>query len=195
MITIRLIDKYQTRTIQSEFRATENENEPIVEGYFAVFDSETELFPGVFETIDRGAFAGTLDDDVRALVNHDTNLVLGRNKAGTLELRTDAHGLYGRIKINTKDTDAMNLYQRVARGDVSQCSFGFEILQEDADFREDGTSHFKVERVKLWEVSPCTFPAYEDTGIKARAAQVEEHKKRALEAWKNKQREEIKKWR
>lgn len=189
------ISGFQTRTIQSDFRATENETEPIVEGYFAVFDSETELFPGIFETIDRGAFAGTLDDDVRALVNHDTNLVLGRNKAGTLELRTDAHGLYGRIKINAKDTDAMNLYHRVARGDVSQCSFGFQILQEDADFRDDGTSHFKVERVKLWEVSPCTFPAYEDTGIKARAAQVEEHKKRALEAWKNRKREELKKWR
>lgn len=171
---------------------TRDEQNPIIEGYFAVFDVETELFPRVFETIDRDAFDGALVDDVRALVNHDTTLVLGRNKSGTLELNTDEIGLFGRIFVNTADTDAMNLYHRVQRGDVTQCSFGFEIIDEDSEYREDGTAHHTIKRVKLYEVSVCTFPAYPDTGVEARKAQFEEHKKRELEAWKNEQRGKLK---
>lgn len=181
----------QIRTITSVLE-TRNEANPIIEGHFAVFDVETELFPRTYEMIDRGAFDGALVDDVRALINHDTTLVLGRNKAGTLELSTDDIGLFGRIHINTADTDAMNLYQRVKRGDVTQCSFGFDIIEEDRDFREDGTAHFTVKKVKLYEVSPCTFPAYPDTGIEARMKQVAEHDRRAMELWKTIQKERLK---
>lgn len=70
---------------------------------------------------------------VRALIDHETRLVLGRSKAGTLELREDSHGLWGKIRINPNDTDAMNLYNRVKRGDVDQCSFGFNIVKEDTE--------------------------------------------------------------
>src|SRR5690606_33485190 len=101
-----------------------------IEGYWVVFNQETELWPGAFEEIAPTAFDGSLDRDVRALINHDSTLVLGRTKAGTLELRVDSHGLWGRVKINPKDTDAVNLYERVKRGDVDQCSFGFNILDE-----------------------------------------------------------------
>lgn len=181
----------QIRTIKSTLETRDDAN-PVIEGHFAVFDVETELFPHTYETIDRGAFDGALVDDVRALINHDTTLVLGRNKAGTLELSTDDIGLFGRIYINTADTDAMNLYQRVKRGDVSQCSFGFDIIEEDRDYREDGTVHFKVKKVKLYEVSPCTFPAYPDTGIEARRKQVEELSRRALEAWRTREKARLK---
>lgn len=181
----------QIRTMACDLK-TRDEQNPVIEGHFAVFDVETELYPRVFETIDRSAFDGALVDDVRALVNHDTTLVLGRNKAGTLELATDEIGLYGSIRINPADTDAMNLYHRVQRGDVTQCSFGFDILDEDSEYREDGTSHFKIKKVRLYEVSVCTFPAYPDTGVTARKAQIEEHKQRALEAWKEKQKERLK---
>lgn len=170
---------------------TRDESAPLIEGYFAVFDVETELAPSVFEIIDRNAFDGALVDDVRALVNHDTTLVLGRNRAGTLELKTDDIGLFGSISINASDTDAMNLYHRVQRGDVSQCSFGFEILDDESEYREDGTAHFRIKKVKLYEVSVCTFPAYPDTGVEARMAQAEEYKKRAVEAWKKKQKERL----
>lgn len=189
---MKRIDK-QTRTFMGTLKTRDEEN-PIIEGHFAVFDVETELYPGVFETIDRGAFDGALVDDVRALINHDSTLVLGRNKAGTLDLSTDDIGLYGVTRINVADTDAMNLYHRVRRGDVTQCSFGFDILDEDAEYRDDGTAHFTIKKVRLYEVSVCTFPAYPDTGVQARQQQIDDHNKRSLEAWREIKKERIKKW-
>lgn len=180
----------QTRTING--LRTRDTEEPIIEGYFAVFDTETELYPGVFERIERGAFDETLNDDIRALVNHDTTLVLGRNKAGTLELSVDDRGLFGVIRVNAGDSDAMNLYRRVERGDVTQCSFGFDIKDETRDFRDDGTAHFGLRKVELYEVSVCTFPAYEDTGVETRKKQVKEYKQRALEAWREEMKERVK---
>ena len=94
-----------------------------IEGYFAVFGSEYRMWENAIETIDEDAFNETVDGDVRALVNHDSTLVLGRTTAGTLTLRVDRTGLWGSILINRSDQDAMNLYERVKRGDVSQCSF------------------------------------------------------------------------
>ena len=137
------------------------------------------------------AFDGQTDADVRALINHDTTLVLGRTTAGTLRLRTDDKGLFGEIDINPKDTEAMNLYERVKRGDVNQCSFGFQITEEEVDFRDDGSAHWEINGVKLYEVSPCTFPAYSATGIEARKNELEEHKERKLTVWKRGMKERI----
>ena len=155
-----------------------------IEGYFSVFNSPYEVCPGCTETVAPGAFTNTLGGDIRALCDHDTGKVLGRVKAGTLELREDSHGLWGRITINPNDRDAVNLYERVKRGDVDQCSFGFEIVKEDADFRDDGSVHFTLREVKLYEVSVVTFPAYEDTSVSARMKDVAEIKKRKLDAWR-----------
>lgn len=174
----------QMRSCASEFTTRESGEDLVIEGYFSVFNSNYELWPGATESIAEGAFDGTLSDDVRALINHDTTLVLGRTKAGTLELKVDSRGLWGSIKINPKDNDAMNLYERVKRGDVDQCSFGFDILDEETEFREDGSIHWTIKSVKLYEVSCCTFPAYEDTSIAARQKQVEDIQKRKNEAWK-----------
>jgi len=183
----------QTRSLQTNITATraEQENEMYIEGYFAVFNTETELWRGAFESIDPGAFDETLSNDIRALINHDTNLVLGRNKAGTLELKVDSRGLWGRIKINPNDTDAVNLYERVKRGDVDQCSFGFNILEEDVEYRDDGTVKWTLKKVDLHEVSVVTFPAYEDTGVQARMTEYEQHKKRQLEQRKMKLKERV----
>ena len=112
------------RSIPSEFSTREDGDSHIIEGYFAVFNSNYEIAPGMSESIAPGAFSNTLSNDVRALINHDTTLVLGRTKANTLQLRETERGLWGRIDINPNDVDAMNLYQRVKRGDVDQCSFG-----------------------------------------------------------------------
>lgn len=171
----------QTRSLQSrmETRAGDGD-ELIIEGYFAVFNSQTELWPGAFEEIAPGAFDKTLGNDIRGLTNHDTMFVLGRNKAGTLELKADAHGLWGRLKINPDDSDAMNVYARVKRGDVDQCSFGFNIVREETDWRDDGTVKWTITEVDLHEVSIVTFPQYEDTGIQARQAEVTQHRERQL---------------
>ena len=181
----------QTRSIISELKTRAEDEEMIIEGYFAVYNTETELWPGAFEEIAPGAFDNTLSNDIRALINHDTSLVLGRNKAGTLELKTDSRGLWGRIKINPNDTDAVNLYERVKRRDVDQCSFGFNILEEITDWRDDGTVKWTITKIDLHEVSVCTFPAYEETGVQARQAEVEQHRQRLLEAKKNQLKERM----
>lgn len=163
----------------------DNGSDLIIEGYFAVFGALYELWPGATESIQKGAFAGVVGSDVRALTNHDTTLVLGRTRAGTLTLYEDDHGLFGRIVVNPEDTDAMSLYARVKRGDVDQCSFGFEIAEEKVDFRDDGSVHWTIIRVEpLYEVSVCTFPAYETTNVSARRADFETIKKRRAEAWR-----------
>ena len=120
-----------TRSVNSDLKTRAEQEDMIIEGYFAVFNRETELWSGAFEAIDSEAFKGTLGNDIRALINHDTSLVLGRNKANTLELKTDSHGLWGSIRINPNDMDAVNLYERVKRGDVDQCSFGFNVFLID----------------------------------------------------------------
>ncbi len=154
-----------------------------IEGYFAVFGGTYQLWDDVSETVDPGAFDLAADRDVRALTNHDTTLVLGRTMAGTLDLRTDERGLWGSVQINDKDQDAVNLYERVKRGDVTQCSFGFDILEEMIENRQDGATVFHLQRVKLYEVSVCTFPAYEETGVQARKAELADISKRKRDAW------------
>ena len=181
----------QSREIKSEFQTRDENGQPHISGYFAVFGSDYEIAPGLSESIAPGAFANTLGGDIRALTDHDTRLVLGRNTAGTLELREDSHGLWGDITVNPNDSDAMNTYERVKRGDVSQCSFGFDIISEETDFRDDGSCHWTIKEVKLYEVSVVTFPAYRETNITARAAQRDEIKARELTAWKEKIRRMI----
>lgn len=192
--------KYQTRSFKTGDTALiaglhkrdDGTEEKVIEGYFAVFNQETELWPGAYEEISPDAFNETLSEDIRALINHDTTLVLGRNTSGTLELREDARGLWGSIKTNPNDMDAMNLYERVRRGDVTQCSFGFDILKEKTEWRDDGSIKWILEKVKLYEVSVCTFPAYEGTGVQARHDEVKQHQKRQLEQRKKEVEERIK---
>lgn len=184
----------QLRSVATNFTTREDgENNPHIEGYFAVFNSVYDIMPGVMsESIANGAFDGIEGEDIRALTNHDTTLVLGRTLAGTLTLRQDTHGLWGDITINPNDTDAMNAWYRVQRGDVSQCSIGFDIIDEEAENRADGSTHWTIRKVKLYEVTVCTFPAYEETNIQARSADRDTLKKRSLDAWKEKMKEALK---
>jgi len=183
----------QLRTVATDFATREDGDALRIEGYFAVFNTNYEIAPGLSESIAQGAFSRTLQGgDIRALINHDTTLVLARTKAHTLELREDERGLWGSVLINPNDQDAMNLYSRVKRGDVDQCSFGFEIVNEETDFRDDGSVHWTIKDVDLFEVSACTFPAYEATNISAREKERDQLMARSLEAWKTKAKERIK---
>ena len=181
----------QVRSIASEFKTREDDKALRIEGYFAVFNSNYDLWDGASESVAPGAFSETLGGDVRALIDHETMYVLGRNQAGTLELREDSHGLWGSVLINPNDQDAMNLYARVKRGDVNQCSFGFDILEEETDFRDDGSIHWTIKKVKLYEVSVCTFPAYAETSVQERKHEAEEHKKRRVDAWRAEMRSRL----
>lgn len=175
----------ELRTCNSNFSTRAEEKDLYIEGYFSVFNSNYEIFKGGVETVAPGAFTETLAaDDVRCLIDHETRLVLGRNKANTLELREDEHGLWGKVLINPNDTDAMNLYERVKRGDVSQCSFGFDIIDEETEYLDDETVKWTIKKVKLYEVSICTFPAYKDTSVSCRKDAMAEIEKRKNDAWK-----------
>lgn len=177
------IGSRQVRCKPTQFDVREEDGKQYIEGYFAVFNSIYEIDKDMSESIAPGAFTEALNDDVRCLTDHDTRLVLGRTTAHTFELREDEHGLWGRALINPKDTDAMNTKARVDRGDVNQASFGFDILDESAEYREDGTTHWTINKVKLYECSVCTFPAYEETNLSARTRQRDEIVTRRREAW------------
>lgn len=176
----------QVRAIPAELRTKREASEdPIIEGYFAVFNSNYEIWDGMTESVAPGAFERSLKDgDIRALVNHDTTLVLGRTKAGTLELREDEKGLFGTIRINPNDSAAMDLYERVSRGDVDGCSFGFNIRKEESEVLDNGDIHWTILDVDLFEVSCCTFPAYEETNIAARSKDAGAIRARTMKAWR-----------
>ena len=169
--------KFQTRA--------EGDNDKYIEGYFAVFEQETQLWGDCYEKIAREAFDNSLkNNDIRCLFNHDSGFVLGRNMSQTLELRTDAHGLWGRVKVNPADSQAMDIYARVDRGDISGCSFGFFPLNEEYEERE-GKQIWTVKEADTFEVSVCTFPAYPQTEIQARKQDFEASQKRQIEQKRN----------
>ena len=185
-------EQRQVRCVMQQFQTRDAGNDLYIEGYFAVFNSEYPLWEGASEIIKPGAFTNSISGDVRALINHDTSLVLGRTKAGTLTLRQDERGLWGSIKINRDDVDAMNLYARVQRGDVDQCSFGFKIKRETFVDLGNKTYRWEIEEVDpLYEVSVCTFPAYVETSVSARQRDFAEIQQRKAEAWRENMKNRI----
>lgn len=178
------MNKREHRTKFNVTRQEANSDELIIDGYFALYENETELWEGSYEIITKGAFDNTLNNDIRALWNHNTQYVLGRNKSGTLELKADDKGLFGTIKLpNTQY--ARDLHELVIRGDVDQCSFGFNILSEDLEELASGGYRWRINDIDLHEVSVVTFPAYENTSVAARSKEVEQIQKRKIEEKRN----------
>jgi HK97 family phage prohead protease len=186
---IRVPDRQYRSFNATQFRAEEANGKRTIEAYFAVFGDTYEFWPGATESFDAHAFDGAINDDVRCLVNHDPSKVLGRTKSGTLTLSIDNYGLKGIVEINENDQDAMNLYARVQRGDVSQCSVGFDIVREDYVTTPDGAQHWTILEVKLYEGSIVTFPAYEKTEAVARQRQAQ-----SFDLWKKRMKERMQKW-
>ena len=182
----------QIRSCSQQFTTREAADDLYIEGYFAVFNSEYPLWEGASEIVKPGAFDASISGDVRALINHDTTLVLGRTKSGTLTLRQDTRGLWGSVKINRQDSAAMDLYARVQRGDDDQCSFGFDIKRETFVDLGNGKYRWEIEEVDpLYEVSVCTFPAYTETSVSARKQDLEEINRRRCEAWRASARKKL----
>lgn len=164
--------QHRTVTLQNlEVRSGENAEAPMIRGYAAVFNEWAEIVPGRFrERIAPGAFKRTINNaDVRALVNHDPNYVLGRNKAGTLNLREDKHGLA--VEIEPPDAQwARDLMVSMKRGDISQMSFGFRPVNWTENDNASGKMlDVTLEEVRLFDVSVVTFPAYPQTEAWARS--------------------------
>jgi uncharacterized protein len=148
----------------STLQTREENGERIIEGYAALYNTETNIGP-FKESIARGAFDNVLDNDVRALINHDPSLVLGRTSSGTLELTSDEVGLKYRVKLGNQQY-ATDLYESIQRGDISQSSFAFTIKNQT--WSEDRSSRSVDEVAQLLDVSPVTYPAYKEATVVAR---------------------------
>lgn len=162
----------------------------IIEGHASVFDSWSQELGGEFpfrEKVMKGAFIDSIqNDDIRALFNHDPNYILGRNKAGTLTLEEDEKGL--KVRIVLPETQyARDLLVSIKRGDITQMSFGFCVIIDKWDV-SDGLDIRELHKVKLYDVSPVTFPAYEQTDIGVRSADAI-HKRHLEDARKSKENE------
>lgn len=141
---------------------------PVIRGHAAVFNSVSEDLGGFREQIMPGTFAEAIQrDDVRALFNHDPNIILGRTGPGTLRLREDARGLA--IEIDAPETDYVRdlVLAPIERGDVSQMSFGFSVKPGGQDWAKDDEGRVirTLKKVRLFDVSPVTFPAYPATDV------------------------------
>ncbi len=155
----------------TELRIADSESGSVIEGHAAVFDSWSETLGSIFpfkEIVRKGAFNESIGkDDIRALFNHDPNYVLGRNRAGTLELVEDEVGL--KVRIMPPDTSwARDIQTSIRRGDITQMSIGF-IVKEDKWSTDKGMDIREIKKVQLFDVSPVTFPAYTATDVGVRA--------------------------
>lgn len=140
-----------------------------IEGNAALFDTVADL-GWMTEDIAPGAFDDVLNDDVRALFNHDPNYCLARSKggAGTLKLSAKVDGLYYSFEYDETHPDHVKVGKGLERGDITQSSFAFTI-QDDEWSKRDGKDHRRILKVKeLFDVSPVTYPAYTDTSVALR---------------------------
>lgn len=137
-------------------------------GYAAVFNKMSDDLGGFREVIKKGAFKNTIKEaDVRALVNHDSNYVLGRSKAGTLKLKEDREGLFME-NVPPRTQWADDLMVSVSRGDLDQMSFGFRTISDKWETKNEQDIR-TLEEVELLDVSVVTYPAYPDTSVALRS--------------------------
>ncbi len=187
MPPMELPENLTMRTRRTDFKTRQDGKDLIIEGYFIVFNQPYYAYEDMEEVISPHALDGADTSDVRALVDHLSHLVLGRSTANTLTFSVDNIGVFGSIRINAADTDATNLYARVQRGDVDQASFGFEEGTVAYTELPGGRYRREIQSIKkLWELSVCTFPAYEQTYVGARGRMDEDIRKSVVRAAKEK---------
>jgi len=173
-----------------ELRQAQNEDEKSsrIFGYASKFNLESEKLRakdergGIFEfreVIANGAFDDVLNDDVRALFNHESELILARSKngEGSLKIGVDNVGLW--YEFEAPDTQAgRDLVTSMRRGDVDQSSFTFKVAEGGDKWEklEDGTLRRTIFKIaKLLDVSPVTYPAYVDTTAAMRSLEEFQH--------------------
>jgi uncharacterized protein len=149
----------EQRTIDVDVQDLDTRGKTVV-GYAAVYGAEARL-DGFVETIQRGAFSGVLDGDVRCLLNHDANVVLGRTKSGRLRLHDEQRGL--RFEVDMPDSRA-DLREAVRRGDIDGASFRFRVAED----QWDGDRRTITRIGELRDITLATYPAYPQTSIELR---------------------------
>ncbi len=162
------IERRSWNTVELRAEPPEGGGLPVIVGRAAVFNALSEDLGGFRERIAPGAFAATIaENDIRALINHRSDHVLGRNRAGTLTLAEDEEGLS--VRITPPETSyARDLATSISRGDISGMSFGFRTLTDEWNV-EEGEPVRTLKAVRLFDVSAVTFPAYPQTEVALRA--------------------------
>ncbi len=176
----------ELRCYSGEVRAEQQSDQPTrIIGYGSVFNSRSEPLWGFREIIKPGAFDDVLTNDVRGLFNHDPNFILGRSAAGTLSLSVDERGLQYNILAPDTQTIRDLVIAPMVRGDISQSSFAFQLARDGDDWYEDDEGIVIREISKfsrLYDVSPVTYPAYQDadSGVRSMKAWQEARNSGAL---------------
>lgn len=164
-------EKVEKRFINKpELRIAKDGDKFKISGYAAVFNSDSEDM-GFIERIRPGAFKNAIKiSDIRSLFNHDANIVLGRNKAGTLEIKEDKKGLF--MVTHPPDTQLVRdmVLTPIERGDIDQQSFGFTVEKDSWEGLDTDKPIRTIEKIKeLFDVSVVTYPAYQDTSVALRS--------------------------
>ena len=174
---VRPTPSHDVRYIVNQFEArTMDGSKAVISGYASIFDRSSQVLGGGFvEQIKRGAFTKTLQergtqtsrDDIKALFNHSTDLVLGSKRAGTLKLSEDTKGLHYEVDLDLDITHHRSAFKMIERGDVTNSSFGFDVIEERWSVSENSNDPVlrEVLETRLYEVSPTPFPAYEDSTV------------------------------
>ncbi|CDZ43236.1 Phage prohead protease, HK97 family [Neorhizobium galegae bv. officinalis] len=159
----------ETRSFSpAEIRAVEGTVK--VSGYAAVFNQETDIGGYYREVIEPGAFAEALGrDDVVFLINHD-GLPLARTRSGTLKLSEDAKGLFMEAELDAEDPDVKAIVPKMKRGDLDKMSFAFWPDVHEWDDTQNPPLR-SIKKVRLFDVSIVTTPAYDGTEIGLRSLQ------------------------
>jgi HK97 family phage prohead protease len=153
----------ERRFVTTDFEVRSQGDTHFFEGYALMFERKSQNLGGFREKVAHGAVTKTIAEaDIRALFNHDPNMILGRNRAGTLDLTEDSEGLHYRTSM--PDTSyARDLLVSMERGDVTQSSFGFRVVKDDWGIDEDEFPIRTLREIALFDVSPVTYPAYLDS--------------------------------
>jgi uncharacterized protein len=155
-------------------RAASADGPSVIEGLGAVYNSETVIGGWFRERIAPGAFASAIGStsDVRSLLNHDPNRVLGRTAAGTMRLIDSDEGLRYEVDINPNDAEACSTAAKIARGDISGSSFGFTVAMDGDDWDDSEADKLPLRTIRaireLFDVGPVTYPAYAEATSEAR---------------------------
>lgn len=183
------MEQKEIRSIENiEIREIQEEDELILEGYIAKFDTYTQLWEGFYEKIDRNAFDDTLVDghNIFLLYNHNYDKPLASTRNNTLTLSTDDIGLKFRAKINKNLSYAKDTYELVKSGEMRGCSFGFTAIQDEYiyDSEKDEVKR-TLQKVDLYEGTVTPIPAYDTTIVMARAKNIKEDEKKKLQDTKD----------
>lgn len=172
-------ERWRTRMDSQSIEMRDDEGAGSAEfhGHAAMFNKRTWIGPrrfGFWEQVGANAFDKTVGEaDVRFLVNHDPNLLLARNKSGTLRLGIADGGLATEATLDRRQSYTNDVVIALERGDISQMSFAFEVVRDTWEILDDDTELRTLDEVRLWDVSVVTYPAYEDTDAGLRAVAFE----------------------